>query len=467
MTRARNVADIIKQPFTTTLGTSNYRAGVNAGDTIAADASHNVCVGDDAGTAITSGSENVAIGFEALEAEDTRSGSTALGYRALKTQNGDTANTHNVAIGADAGLLLLTGNRNVYVGALSGDANSTGDGNTAVGHNTLGTNTHSENNVAVGFEALKTFNIGSGSGFNTAVGSIAATGLLTGTTNVFLGARAGEAATTCDDSVMVGFNAGGDGVVTGNLNVLVGKDAGKDMTSGNSNTIVGADSGLAMTGAANNTIVGYNSGDIVTGSGNTFLGKESGDGVTGGADNICIGRNATLASATTSNAITLGIGINTAANNFAFGKASNVVLNDFDEDAAFSRASDQRLKTNITAASLGLNFVNDLRPVTYKWKASGDLDANDSELAHLRVADDDGNIINHMTTDLTMHGLIAQEVKTALDTANVSNFKGWSEDRFGVQHISREMYVIPLIKAVQELSTALDAALARIATLEG
>jgi len=66
-----------------------------------------------------------------------------------------------------------------------------------------------------------------------------------------------------------------------------------------------------------------------------------------------------------------------------------------------------------------------------------------------------------------MHGLIAQEVKTALDTADVNTFKGWKEDPDGIQNISREMYVLPLIKAVQELSTALDAALARIATLEG
>jgi len=72
-----------------------------------------------------------------------------------------------------------------------------------------------------------------------------------------------------------------------------------------------------------------------------------------------------------------------------------------------------------------------------------------------------------MNTDISMHGLIAQEVKTALDTASVSTFKGWHADQYGVQQISREMYVIPLIKAVQELSTALDAALARIATLEG
>ena len=72
-----------------------------------------------------------------------------------------------------------------------------------------------------------------------------------------------------------------------------------------------------------------------------------------------------------------------------------------------------------------------------------------------------------MDTDVTMHNFIAQEVKAALDTAGVSNFAGWQEDHYGVQQVSREMFVIPLVKAVQELSTKLDAALARIATLEG
>ena len=35
MTKASDTANILKQPFVNTLGTSNYRAGVNAGDTIA------------------------------------------------------------------------------------------------------------------------------------------------------------------------------------------------------------------------------------------------------------------------------------------------------------------------------------------------------------------------------------------------------------------------------------------------
>ena len=66
-----------------------------------------------------------------------------------------------------------------------------------------------------------------------------------------------------------------------------------------------------------------------------------------------------------------------------------------------------------------------------------------------------------------MHGMIAQEVKTALDTAGISTFGGWSEDDTGKQMISQELFVHPLIKAVQELTTKLEAAEARITTLEG
>ena len=62
-----------------------------------------------------------------------------------------------------------------------------------------------------------------------------------------------------------------------------------------------------------------------------------------------------------------------------------------------------------------------------------------------------------MNTEATMHNFIAQEVKAALDTAGVSDFSGWSEDEHGVQQVSREMFVIPLVKAVQELSAKVDA----------
>jgi hypothetical protein len=56
-----------------------------------------------------------------------------------------------------------------------------------------------------------------------------------------------------------------------------------------------------------------------------------------------------------------------------------------------------------------------------------------------------------------MYGLVAQEVKAALDTHGITDFAGWDEDVEGKQQISREMFVIPLIKAVQELSAKVTA----------
>ncbi len=135
----------------------------------------------------------------------------------------------------------------------------------------------------------------------------------------------------------------------------------------------------------------------------------------------------------------------------------------FDTDANWSRSSDERLKKNITDQTLGLSFINDLRTVKYNWKASHELDSSDPQLAHLYKEDPADN---EMNTEATMHNFIAQEVKAALDTAGVSSFGGWKEDHHGVQQVSREMFVIPLVKAVQELSAKVDSLTARIEALE-
>ena len=54
-------ADII----TASAGTSNFRAGVNAGNSIASGGNYNTVVGDEAGTAITTGDENTFLGYNA------------------------------------------------------------------------------------------------------------------------------------------------------------------------------------------------------------------------------------------------------------------------------------------------------------------------------------------------------------------------------------------------------------------
>ncbi len=106
MARTRDVSNVLVQPFAVTLGTSNYRAGVNAGNSIASGGNYNVCVGDEAGTALTTGDNNVAIGFEALKTEDAHGNNVAVGYQTLKAQDAGGA-AYNVAIGYKAEQLLL------------------------------------------------------------------------------------------------------------------------------------------------------------------------------------------------------------------------------------------------------------------------------------------------------------------------------------------------------------------------
>lgn len=87
--------------------------------------------------------------------------------------------------------------------------------------------------------------------------------------------------------------------------------------------------------------------------------------------------------------------------------------------------SDIRLKDNIKDSSLGLNFINDLRPVSYSLK----------------------------DTEGTHWGLIAQEVKTTIDAHGVE-FSGWVEgkDDNKTQHLNYSEFIAPLIKSIQELT---------------
>lgn len=70
----------------------------------------------------------------------------------------------------------------------------------------------------------------------------------------------------------------------------------------------------------------------------------------------------------------------------------------------------------------------------------------------------------------TFYGLIAQDVKAALDKVNAGDFAGWTladkDDPESTQGLRYTEFVAPLIKAVQELSAKNKAFLARLAALE-
>jgi trimeric autotransporter adhesin len=166
---------------TLTAGTSNFRAGVNAGNSIESGGNYNTVVGDEAGTAITTsswntavgynslaltttGAQNVSVGAYALDANTTGAYNTAVGMAAL---DANTTASNNTAVGYFAMNANTTGTRNVAVGALTLDANTTGVDNVGVGESALTANTTAANNTALGSAALQANTTGAA---NTAVG---------------------------------------------------------------------------------------------------------------------------------------------------------------------------------------------------------------------------------------------------------------------------------------------------------
>ena len=161
--------------------------------------------------------------------------------------------------------------------------------------------------------------------------------------NTLLGHDAGKAMTTGYRNTIVGSYAGST-VTTGYRNVYIGTETGGHNTStgtNNSNVAVGDLAGYNLENAANNTLVGNNAGSVVT----------------SGYNNLCIGSNSGGFSAPSGN-------ITTGNNNICLG--DNNINNFYCADTSIS-SSDSRDKTDVTSFTIGLDWIEALRPVTYRW----------------------------------------------------------------------------------------------------
>jgi hypothetical protein len=234
-----------------------------------------------------------------------------------------------------------------------------------------------------------------------------------------------------------------------------------NQTTASNNTGVGFQSNYYNVTGTDNASVGYRAlfgTSTNSKSYNVGVGSLAGSSLTTGSNNTIVGYNAQASIAAASNQIVLGSGVTGQADtNVTIGSSGGKIYNAYTVNATWTQTSDARLKTNVIDDSLGLSFINRLRPVTFNWKASNEIDPS---LPYY-------NEVNKRDTTTVIHGLIAQEVKAALDAEGCSTFNGWdagNEDM--IQAISREMFISPLIKAIQELSAKLDAANARIAALE-
>ena len=229
----------------------------------------------------------------------------------------------------------------------------------------------------------------------------------------------------------------------------VGTGALNANTTANDNTALGYLALVANQTGAGNTVVGRSAGaSISTGATNVAIGYQALQDTTAtttGSNNVAIGTNVRAASAGGDHHIIIGHDIDSGANSVAIGKNGNKIENNFTSNATWTRYSDQNLKTNVATTDLGLSFINKLRPVTFNWKDSADFPDGY-----------EGKDKAEMDTTTKLYGMLAQEVKTALDEVGHSGFGGWSEDHTGVQSLAQSMFIYPLINAVKELSAKVE-----------
>jgi len=435
----------------------------------------NIPIGEGAGSNSSSGTDNISIG--------TNTGSSR------------TSGSYNISIGSYANNSLVNNDRNVAIGVSTLENNTSGRRNTMVGSSN-GTYVSGNENTGVGY-----FNYGyastSGS-YNTAVGSNCLTGLTSGNYNVGVGYAAGQVTNTADGNVSVGYSCfpqsatitqtvsiGYQARANGTYTVSIGGLAGYDSANDSFGCVnIGGQAGRNLNGGDYNTNVGYlaNQSYATSSSYSVNIGAQAGRRNRDGTGRICIGYRSgyrgeysdydvsvgyyagygeytsdyctnvgmyTGSTSSRSGSYCTNIGAYAApSSTTAYGQftlGNNQVSNLRCNDTSISSLSDQRDKTNIQDSKYGLEFIKDVRPVTFDWNRRDGSMAGRKDVGFIaqELADVELDYSSHAHTRL-------------VDYTNPEKLE------------ARPHALLPiLVKAVQELSEKNDALEARIAILEG
>lgn len=368
----------------------------------------------------------------------TNAGFTGTGY-------------YNSFLGTEAGY-SNTGAQNTFLGAYSGRNNSSGSQNTFAGSGSGHENTSAGNNSFFGYNAGYATNTGSD---NTFLGTNSGALNTTGYHNTFTGSSAGNQNTSGYENTAYGYNSlysntTGTGntalgtalgsVTIGQLNVGIGYGAG-GYSVGDYNTLVGSYASQAN-GGEGNTYIGYLAGaygDIgfTNSSYSTSLGFFAQNG--GYFNSMALGNQSLC---TGDNQVVVGNGTITSIGGW--------------ED--WTDLSDGRVKKNVRDNVPGLDFINKLEPVTYNLN----LEAADQILHRNSIKNIDGKEIAPSPKEeaakmekeqILYTGFIAQDVEKAAKEIGY-DFRGVDapKNEDGLYGLRYAKFVVPLVKAVQELS---------------
>ena len=307
-----------------------------------------------------------------------------------------------------------------------------------------------KNNLAVGPDSLKLLldladQTARGS-YNVGLGGFSCNKITTGHGNLGIGRGSlWNAGTSSAYNVGIG------------LNTLLGTGVKSN------NTAIGTQAGSAVTTGGTNTMVGYQAADSVTTTGTgTYIGASTAaSAATGVSNETCLGYAA------------VGQGSNT----IMLGDSNVTGLHCY--DTSISSPSDFRIKDNVQNSVLGLDFINALRPVKYQKKHASEFPEEIREerwFERTKTNISDSGEVTEYTIPAdekpadwqpkTEYGLIAQEVKAAMDSHGGADWQGHTVLPSGMESLGYGNLVTVLVKAVQELTSQNESLAARIATLE-
>lgn len=281
--------------------------------------------------------------------------------------------------------------------------------NTSFGIGTLASVTTGHENVAIGIDALGSLTSASS---NTAIGKGALFSLTTGDWNTAVGASALTVTTT------------------GLQNVAIGVGSLQANISGNENIAIGVQSMLFNDIGNDNAGIGFRALEL----------NEDGD------QNTAVGNYADVVSSSYNNCTMLGYGATCFSPSTI--RLGNTAVTSIGGFANWTNTSDSRFKENIRDAIHGLDFINELKPVTYTLKVrelNTFLRPNNPEF------NDDTELID-AKEKIVYSGFLAQEVEIAAAKIGY-DFSGIDkpENEKGLYGLRYAEFVVPLVKAVQEL----------------
>lgn len=310
-----------------------------------------------------SGSLNVVDIFGSIAYFGTVNSTTLSATQRVVGCNGANAEASSLAIGTNTLASSSSGSGNTAIGYEAQFGATTGVQNTAVGAYALRQNQISAANTAIGYQALYDNGIG-GSGtanYNVAVGTYALKGNTTGYNNIAVGYDSQSQGQSTYDNISIGHQALRDN--TQIQNIAIGTMSMRWNSIGAWNVAIGHDS-LRNNNAHGNVAIGNSAMSANTsGRWNTCIGGSAGAHITSGQGNIVIG------SYTSGEIYSPVVTLNTQMNMISMG--STAVTNAYLQ-CGWTTVSDARDKTEFDIVPHGLDFVNKLKPISYKFRMSRD-----------------------------------------------------------------------------------------------